>query len=47
MEVNHIKPLKGRGYRIGCAHHLDNLQTLCHRCHVDVTKQQRASRTAR
>lgn len=40
-EVNHIAPRRGRGYRRGCHHHLDNLESLCHRCHVIVTAEQR------
>ena len=44
MEVNHIRPLNGRGYHIGCVHHLDNLQTLCHDCHLGVTLRQRTAR---
>ncbi len=47
MEVNHIEPLNGRGYHIGCVHHLDNLQTLCHGCHGKVTLQQRSERNRR
>lgn len=43
-EVNHIVPRNGGGYNSGCHNHLDNLQLLCHRCHVGVTKQQRADR---
>jgi 5-methylcytosine-specific restriction endonuclease McrA len=46
MEVNHIAPLNGRGYRLSCAHHLENLETLCHECHVGVTNHQRQRRTA-
>ena len=38
LEVNHIIPLLGRGYGPGCAHHLDNLETLCKPCH-DSEKQ--------
>lgn len=37
LTVDHIIPLMGRGYRSGCYHHLSNLQTLCHGCHVDKT----------
>ncbi|MSQ32317.1 MAG: HNH endonuclease [Dehalococcoidia bacterium] len=47
MEVNHIAPLNGRGYHIGCSHHLDNLQTLCHDCHLTVTLEQRSERNRR
>ena len=44
LEVNHIVPRVGRGYGFGCHNHLDNLETLCHPCHVEVTKQQAAER---
>jgi hypothetical protein len=37
MEVNHVEPRRGAGYDPGCHHHLDGLETLCHRCHVAVT----------
>lgn len=41
MEVNHIAPRNGGGYGTGCHNHLSNLETLCHLCHVQVTKNQR------
>lgn len=44
LEVNHIVPLIGAGYLASCFHHETNLELLCHSCHVEVTKQQRASR---
>lgn len=44
LEVNHIVPRVGKGYGMGCWNHLDNLETLCHDCHVKVTKQQAADR---
>jgi len=37
LTVDHIIPLMGRGYSSGCYHHLANLQTLCHDCHVAKT----------
>lgn len=40
LEVNHIDPRRGGGYGPGCWNHLDNLETLCHRCHLDVTAEQ-------
>jgi 5-methylcytosine-specific restriction endonuclease McrA len=43
-EVNHIEPRVGKGYGPGCHHHLSNLETLCHTCHVAVTTAQRRSR---
>lgn len=46
LEVNHIEPRNGKGYRPGCHHHLDNLETLCHPCHVAITNEQRATRRA-
>lgn len=44
LEVNHIEPRVGQGYGMGCWNHLDNLETLCHACHVVVTKEQAAAR---
>lgn len=41
VEVNHIDPRRGRGYHSGCGHHLQNLETLCHRHHVEITASQR------
>ena len=43
LEVNHVVPLAGRPRRESCAHHQSNLQTLCHDCHVEVTRAQRAA----
>ena len=43
MEVNHKVPILGRHAEAGCHHHLDGLETLCHRCHVEVTATQRAA----
>lgn len=48
LEVNHRIPRNGRGYTgASCAHHQDRLETLCHRCHVKVTKRQRIARSRR
>lgn len=41
LEVNHIEPALGRHSEISCAHHLTNLETLCHECHRRVTTAQR------
>lgn len=41
LEVNHIVPRKGQGYQMGCHHHQDNLEVLCHDHHVEVTREQR------
>lgn len=46
LEVNHIEPRVGKGYGWGCWNHQDNLETLCHDCHVAVTNAQRAERRA-
>jgi 5-methylcytosine-specific restriction endonuclease McrA len=40
LEVNHRVPRRGGGYHAGCHHHLDGLETLCHRCHVAETNAQ-------
>lgn len=45
MEVNHITPRAGRGYALGCHHHQDGLEVLCHRHHVEVTTAQRRGLT--
>ena len=46
VEVNHREPRHGRGYHSGCHHHLNGLETLCHRCHVAVTAGQALGRRA-
>jgi HNH endonuclease len=33
LEVNHIVPCIGKHSELSCAHHLDNLETLCPTCH--------------
>ncbi len=43
LEVNHIKPCLGAHGRRSCKHHIENLETLCHDCHLEVTQQQRLS----
>lgn len=42
LEVNHEIPILGRHAENGCHHHVTGLSTLCHSCHVKVTRQQRA-----
>lgn len=44
LEVNHIDPVLGAGYGLSCRHHQENLEVLCHACHVQVTSSQRESR---
>jgi hypothetical protein len=46
LEVNHIVPRNGAGYGFGCWNHQDNLETLCHGHHVEVTNAQRVERKA-
>lgn len=41
LEVNHVVPLAGRSRAESCAHHQDNLEVLCHGCHVEATARQR------
>lgn len=43
LEVNHIKPCLGKHNKRGCWHHIENLETLCHDHHLEVTRQQRAA----
>ena len=40
-EVNHIAPVNGDRDFFSCANHQDNLEVLCHRCHVMATREQR------
>jgi len=42
-EVNHIEPCLGAHGKISCFHHQSNLEVLCHSCHVQETKVQRAA----
>jgi len=44
LEVNHRVPLVGSGYGPSHKHHLSNLQVVCHKEHVLITKSQRAIR---
>ena len=43
IEVNHKVPCKGKHSTWGCWHHEDNLELLCHGCHVTKTREQRAA----
>jgi 5-methylcytosine-specific restriction endonuclease McrA len=44
LEVNHIVPCAGKHGELSCAHHLDNLETLCPACHkVHTAALRRAS----
>ena len=43
-EVNHIDPRCGMGYGPGCHNHQENLETLCHPCHLKTTKKQNSAR---
>jgi 5-methylcytosine-specific restriction endonuclease McrA len=46
LEVHHVIPREGNGYGWGCAHHSENLLTLCHTHHVVINNQQAAMRRA-
>ncbi|MBI3566565.1 MAG: HNH endonuclease [Elusimicrobia bacterium] len=37
LEVNHKTPCRGLHAALACAHHLDNLETLCVPCHREHT----------
>jgi hypothetical protein len=41
LEVNHIAPLVGSYRSVTCLNHQTNLEVLCHRCHLEVTRGQR------
>ena len=43
LEVNHIVPCEGKHGQLSCAHHLDNLETLCPGCHKVHTAALRAA----
>lgn len=43
LEVNHKTPILGRHDEGGCHHHVEDLETLCHRCHLIETARQRAA----
>lgn len=40
-EVNHIVPVNGNRPPFGCCHHMDNLEVVCHPCHLVITAEQR------
>jgi 5-methylcytosine-specific restriction endonuclease McrA len=42
LEVNHIVPCAGQHTQLSCAHHLDNLETLCMPCHKEHTSELRS-----
>lgn len=42
-EVNHIRPLNGIRPAFGCCHHQENLEVVCHDCHVAIGIEQRAA----
>ena len=42
-EVNHKTPLNGVRPFFGCCHHQDNLECVCHPCHVAIGIEQRAA----
>jgi hypothetical protein len=41
LEVNHREALRGRYRFVSCLNHADNLEVLCHRCHVEATNAAR------
>jgi hypothetical protein len=42
-EVNHKVPLNGDRPAFGCCHHQENLEVVCHDCHVTIGIEQRAA----
>jgi 5-methylcytosine-specific restriction endonuclease McrA len=46
-EVNHIVPVVGGNRSATCLNHEENLEVLCHSCHLDATAQQLADRRRR
>ena len=46
FEVNHIVALNGAARGWSCLNHPDNLEALCHDCHLNVTNAQRLQRRA-
>jgi 5-methylcytosine-specific restriction endonuclease McrA len=45
-EVNHISPVVGGNRSSTCKNHEENLEVLCHACHLIATAAQRASRSS-
>ena len=43
-EVNHITPLNGGLRWLTCLNHQENLEALCHTCHLDFTYPSRVAR---
>jgi len=41
LEVDHIIPINGGNRAKTCLNHQENLRVLCHRCHLEATKEQR------
>lgn len=41
LEVNHIEALRGTYRFVSCLNHAENLEVLCHRCHVAWTNEGR------
>ena len=44
LEVNHIQALGGRYRGVTCLNHQENLEVLCHSCHVQMTGAARVTR---
>lgn len=44
LEVNHIIQANGTHSKASCLHHTDNLETLCKKCHSEITRKQRNER---
>lgn len=43
LEVNHITPCLGLHSKASCKHHVTELELVCRKCHLEITREQRES----
>ncbi len=43
LEIDHIIPLNGSARSTTCLNHQENLRVVCHKCHLELTREQRKS----